>query len=41
MKNFNWDREKSMFDALVALRKEMEPAPVAQACAKINENKTY
>ena len=41
MTNFNWDREKSMFDALVALRKEMEPSKVAQACAKISANKTY
>lgn len=41
MNNFNWDRSKDMFDALLAIRKEMQPAKVAQACAKIGADKTY
>mmetsp|Transcript_33783 Transcript_33783/g.54055 ORF Transcript_33783/g.54055 Transcript_33783/m.54055 type:complete len:158 (-) Transcript_33783:106-579(-) len=41
MKNFEWHRERCLFEALLAIRKEMEPAAVAQACARIGQNKTY
>jgi ubiquitin-conjugating enzyme E2 variant len=41
MSNFQWHRESSMFEVLLALRKEMQPAPIAQACARIPQDSTY
>merc|ERR1712228_358202 len=35
LKNFSWHSEKSLFEVLLAIRKEMEPSIVAQACSKI------
>ena len=41
LKNFEWHAERTLFEALLAIRKEMEPSAVAQACARINAGKTY
>ena len=41
MKNFEWHSERCLFEALLAIRKEMEPSAVAQACARIPQGKTY
>ena len=38
---FRWNRERSLFDVLLALRKEMTPKEVAQACARIAADATY
>lgn len=41
MKAFEWHRERTLFEALLAIRKEMEPSSVAQSCGKISQGKTY
>mmetsp|Transcript_57455 Transcript_57455/g.51748 ORF Transcript_57455/g.51748 Transcript_57455/m.51748 type:complete len:159 (-) Transcript_57455:23-499(-) len=41
LKNFEWHQERCLFEALLAIRKEMEPSAVAQACARIAQGKTY
>lgn len=41
MKNFEWHPERCLFEALLAIRKEMEPSNVAQSCARIAQGKTY
>lgn len=41
MKNFRWHRDRCLFEVLLAIRKEMEPSAVAQACAKIASGKEY
>eukprot|EP01083_Nonionella_stella_P148329 469299_1 len=39
--NYNWHRESYLFEALLAIRKEMKPNNVAQACAKIGNGTKY
>ena len=38
---FRWDRNKSLFEALLAIREEMKPTSVAEACRKIPADATY
>jgi len=39
--HFHWNRECSLFEALLAIRQEMEPSQVAQACARVSASATY
>ena len=41
LNNFEWHRERSLFEGLLAIRKEMESSAVAKACRRIPQGKTY
>jgi len=39
--HFQWSEHSTIFEALVYLRRAMEPTHIAQACARINPNLKY
>lgn len=41
MSAFEWHRDSYLFQAVLAIRNQMKPNPVAQACAKIPDGTTY
>eukprot|EP00486_Rosalina_sp_Unknown_P012615 CAMPEP_0201592650 /NCGR_PEP_ID=MMETSP0190_2-20130828/190489_1 /ASSEMBLY_ACC=CAM_ASM_000263 /TAXON_ID=37353 /ORGANISM="Rosalina sp." /LENGTH=158 /DNA_ID=CAMNT_0048051519 /DNA_START=543 /DNA_END=1019 /DNA_ORIENTATION=- len=41
MKNYKWNRDSYLFEALLEIRKELKPDQVAKACGKIPAGKKY